>query len=1020
MGLLDKLFTEKEHREAIFFRYTPESPLDTYADVLNNGSFSTIIVRKSFNEYVFFVNINSTLLDIRSIYDEEKFCFVVKSAHEVSCVENVLDLELVSHITETYAFAVKPDDRRYSNLSAVNFTNDLYARAESLDIYDVKYEEHQIEEEKKKIEAEEAENAQKQLEVWTKYIQQELALLNKANRPFVIAEAKPKVTSSHIDIKVSSEEFIIADTAIVNEIAQKLGCNHNDDAELVMNLPQFLELDIDKEEFSVTGNIVVQLRVKCEGAWKIQRFMQTHRYNRDNLRYTKDEERFVLSFATKSTAKVGTFYENVKNSYEFSRYTKPEYTIVRFQVKIKAIESDEDRRVRLNSLNGKELYTDGQQNGVLLGTLSSNNSGKNYLRISLPRDKENKKKAKDFFAQGGLEKTKIYPSLTRDIVLLNRQSEALRKIKEGRELQNIKLKDYIFNSGNASPIEQFRGLSSIELQSTVEYQDCASTRLMLLNPSQQEAVVKGVFANDLCLLQGPPGTGKTTVISELIWQHIRKNQSTRIMLTSQTNMAIDNALDRLRGEFASKRDHVSWRNKMLIKPMRVADVDVVEEEGLPFTRDRIEKWMNGNDESAQPNSNSDNDTNNNIVAQWLQHIALRTPQDTEYEDILVDWRVALLNPNKGMKKVFGQRYMDDYNILCMTCGKVDSFDFGKNKGYQGFDVVIVDEASKATLPELLMPLCYAKKSIVIGDHRQLPPVIFEGDFFGKLKEADPELEKELDKNFKHDLVEESLFKRLITHRFLSPTITATFNEQYRMHPQINNVVSKFYSQDLGGLKCGIDTLDADDPNLNNQKSRYHGFSFGSFINPNVHTIWVDVPDGIELGGFGDSSYNEREIRAVQLVIEALHRAEGFTQYMDFWAQGKSLEAKNTEGKIGVLSFYSAQVQRMRQSLQSYCDTHKLRVSTNSVDKFQGQERGIIVVSTVKTKNLGFTSSPERLNVALSRARRLLIIVGNSSFYSSEKAMTKDGQYTYRDVINQIKKDGNFIDYRTIEALLNNT
>ena len=126
-----------------------------------------------------------------------------------------------------------------------------------------------------------------------------------------------------------------------------------------------------------------------------------------------------------------------------------------------------------------------------------------------------------------------------------------------------------------------------------------------------------------------------------------------------------------------------------------------------------------------------------------------------------------------------------------------------------------------------------------------------------------------------------------------------------------------------------------------------------------------------------------------------------------------------ESEGGVISFYAAQVQKIRNAIQSYCDRNEIKVSTKSVDRFQGQESGIVIVSTVRTKKLGFTKTPERLNVALSRARRLLIIVGNSGFYSSDKAKTNDGKDIYKNVIDQIKNSNNgvFIDYRELRTLL---
>jgi superfamily I DNA and/or RNA helicase len=101
----------------------------------------------------------------------------------------------------------------------------------------------------------------------------------------------------------------------------------------------------------------------------------------------------------------------------------------------------------------------------------------------------------------------------------------------------------------------------------------------------------------------------------------------------------------------------------------------------------------------------------------------------------------------------------------------------------------------------------------------------------------------------------------------------------------------------------------------------------------------------------------------------------------------------------------------------------LRTKINTVDKFQGRERNIVIVSTVRSdtavhgtgtienKSAGFADSPERLNVALSRARRLLIVVGNKKFFSTIK--DKQGNFLYRNAIREIESKGKVIEYRDL-------
>ena len=112
-------------------------------------------------------------------------------------------------------------------------------------------------------------------------------------------------------------------------------------------------------------------------------------------------------------------------------------------------------------------------------------------------------------------------------------------------------------------------------------------------PKQLEAVAKSMLARDLALIQGPPGTGKTTVIAEIIWQTLSRNPEAKVLITSQTNLAVDNALGRLKG-------------KPGIRPARILPPSKSESERLNFDEKRylltqIEEWCENPDAN-----NSDN------------------------------------------------------------------------------------------------------------------------------------------------------------------------------------------------------------------------------------------------------------------------------------------------------------------------------------------------------------------------------------------------------------------------------
>lgn len=1026
MPIIGRFFPETENREAVFVRYNDEPLLEQWQDDLNTGNHHCVIVKRSLSTFVFIIHSSRVILKMTAVFDDDRYCFVAKEcesyisledAHiefdEATLLDENFHLNKKYSIEKSFELAVKPEGWKYKNIQCVQTTLNLFDELAPLDSYNAVLEELRRKEDIRLREESENLNAKKQLDVWTDYIKEEKRILEWADKPFKLGNSEPDIKKDMVNIETISKITSPADSFMLEEISSIIGGEINDNT-LTMTLEEFKkwqENDSEAIEADIQDEITLKMNVYCDGHWNAKEFKEDYGYGADFYYgiFNRFDKSIQLTYKSKTPNNVFEFYNRVNNSYRFHESEPTSKVKISFSLSVTTIESDDDRKKRIDILSSRKLYSKPNNEGIYLGTLSKRGSDKKNLRIILPQEKEDKKVATDFFKKRS--HTSIYPGLVLEKALLDRESDALEKLNHPEKLKNKKLKDFIFNSCRAQAVEKFAGLNSDEIAQTSEYVDCEQTQMLSLNSSQQEAVVKGLFATDLCLLQGPPGTGKTTVISELIWQHIRNDQQQRIMLTSQTNLAIDNALNRLFSNSAIIEGTPSWRNMMLIKPIRIADMDKIEEEGLPFSKGRFDDWVAGKDDEI---------SSNNIVYRWMTHIAKRVEDNDAYADVLSEWKLSLCNPSLYMRGIFARQYKRDSNVLCMTCGKVDSKDFKEYEQGKGFDVVIVDEASKATLPELLMPLCYARKSIIIGDHRQLPPVIFEDDFFQKIRNIDPDLEAKLDKQFKHELVDESLFKRLIMHPNLSPSIKATFNIQYRMHPDINAVISQFYVTDSGGLSCGLNKAKVDAPDFSEKDSRYHGLSLDRFIQPNVHTIWVDVPDGREQGGDGTSSFNEKEVEAVKLVLEALAKSDGFSRYMNYWYNCKNIETRITESKIGIISFYAAQVNRIKRSIQSFCDRNKIKVSTKSVDKFQGQESGIVIVSTVRTKNLGFTRTPERLNVALSRARRLLIIVGNSAFYSSDKAKTEEGQNIYRNVIEKIKDNNNFdvfIDYRELKKLL---
>ncbi len=534
-----------------------------------------------------------------------------------------------------------------------------------------------------------------------------------------------------------------------------------------------------------------------------------------------------------------------------------------------------------------------------------------------------------------------FPAMGETMELM-RQSKAMNRIlkpenKYNHRPINANLPNFIFDPKYASE-------TIVDISTAMEH--IRANKIGNLNEKQLEAVTKSVLAKDLALIQGPPGTGKTTVIAEIIWQEIRRNPDCRILLTSQTNLAVDNALERLQGQVG-------------IRPVRIGKPDKLEPEGRRFLLSVIDSW------AQDPQNGEDNATRI-----WIDRIVNKISNNPKYSDAVSTWKSELEVKDQHSRSEFSRMYKSNVNLVAATCSICGSRDFmesytdmfGSNEqNDMFFDVVIMDEASKATPLEMAVPLVLGKKIIVIGDHKQLPPMMDENTI-------DSALEKIGKKAIAEKLQKaESQFKRLFESAAkVRPTIVATLDTQYRMHEQIMNTIKQFYQEELaatGGLKCGItETMDL--PDLMNKGSRWHGISIDPIIRPSTHAVWIDVKT--QETYLNPGYKNEGELKAIDLVLRALQKADGYKEFIE-------AQTKPEDKEIGIITFYSAQNREIKKKYKG--KNYRMDV----VDRFQGMERNIVIVSTVRSNaknNIGFAKEIERINVAFSRARRLLIVVGN--------------------------------------------
>jgi len=677
----------------------------------------------------------------------------------------------------------------------------------------------------------------------------------------------------------------------------------------------------------------------------------------------------------------------------------------------------EDIEERLSEMKKADFGIQVEEKEIHFGTLIKSNYPQLTFDIDIEND-ETKKSIEDAFENHAV--STIVPILTGDIEKISRLKKTFTQATKGEGLINPNLQNFIFDSSLAKPTKD---ISFFLRKDGTPYIDlCHHLLNTNINESQKQAIIKAMYADDMAVIQGPPGTGKSTAIAELLWQLIRKglepgNKNEFILLTSETNLAVDNAISRVKNSKSN-----------IVKPVRFGGEEKLEAEGLQFSIELMKKWVDEGDSvlisDEQDEETGENIKNDLILKEWLQNIANRSfmGMPSDENEIINKWRQFLFSPDKDLRQSVYENYISNCNVIGATCSSIGDQKADK-KGYTpffynycevvhkdrkraqiSFTTVIQDESSKATPAELVLPFVYGKRAIVIGDHRQLPPMLDQEDFETTLehaynnakskkeKESIVHLQKFISNNFKE--MEISHFQRLYEN--IDDSLKGTFNLQYRMHPDINEVIEQFYRED-GGLKCGLITpvdLGVDDPDVSNPASRYHGINIPGLISPENHVLFIDTESPEMQDGFSRINYGE--INIVDKILRKFSESDSFHAYLEKFS-------KEEDRQVGIISFYGKQVRQLRNIARQHTDI-PTRVST--VDRFQGMERNIVIVSMVRSdkiessmnqepdfekypqlgyprqNSLGFAQSPNRLNVALSRAKRLLIIVGNQKHFSN--------------------------------------
>ncbi|RKD95159.1 IGHMBP2 family helicase [Halopiger aswanensis] len=483
-----------------------------------------------------------------------------------------------------------------------------------------------------------------------------------------------------------------------------------------------------------------------------------------------------------------------------------------------------------------------------------------------------------------------------------------------------------------------------------------------LNESQREAVERAVATDDVHLIHGPPGTGKTTTAVEAIRQAVDRGDS--VLATAASNTAVDNVV-----EFLADGDHEPLRvgHPARVTPtLREHTLDARLENNETYresreVRDEAFELLDEQDGLTAPSGRWRRGLSDERIKQLAEEGRGSRGIPPEKIEEMAEWLELqeradeLFDRAERLEQEAVAEEIERADVVCTTNSTAGS----DLLAGQRFDTLVIDEATQATEPSCLIPIVKADRVIMAGDHRQLPPTI-------QSREAEREG------------LDETLFETL-AERYgtdddgsdgdadrsaSAPTddpIRSLLTTQYRMHERIQDFSSeRFYDGALEPHESVRDhTLAGLLSDPDETAARYSALESGEPL-VFVDTSDVDAPERSREGS--PSTENPSEADLVAEYARAL------------------LEAGLEAADLAVISPYDDQVKRIEDELEGTLSEETAEaLEVDTVDGFQGREKAVVLVSLVRSndrREVGFLDEPRRFNVALTRARRKAVVVGD--------------------------------------------
>lgn len=518
--------------------------------------------------------------------------------------------------------------------------------------------------------------------------------------------------------------------------------------------------------------------------------------------------------------------------------------------------------------------------------------------------------------------------------------------------------------------------------------------------NQPLAIRKAVGNKDIFLIQGPPGTGKTSVIVEIIRQLVSKGQ--RVLVCSQAHSAVRNIYDRLRN--ADKNINIGFLDEDdTMRPLSFKDHQLFLEHNINL----VKELAHGNEGKArQLCSEYEKDYSEYLQKNFsqmhkylVQYFNDVVHDSTDAENLIKGFKEEIEHLAEKQNGFYAARHISSLQVVMATCIGIGTDRDIKNSGVR-FDTLIVDEAGKANLAETNVPMQLASRYILVGDDNQLPPYM-DSEEVKDFKQSDEA--KGLDEVHIEEALGMSLFEYFLKHPKFPKDNEVLLNYQYRMNPNLGNKISELFYD--GKLHNGRGT--------EKQICDMNGFPDAVTFIDTGETRNLKKYDPYEVNRGEGSIFNPCEIKIIcRDIVPAL----------------ENLKQMNGDTTIGIIAPYNAQVREIRKALK---ERHSpLADCVYTIDNVQGQEYDIVVVSFVRAfearpgKKVGFLDDLRRLNVALSRAKKKLIMVGN------RPTLTRIGaHYTFKvddkrqpvEIFNRISADATLhrADLNSIDKLAKN-